>query len=98
MRPVLGGLRPRPCSQSGGHARQRLQHHAGRRTAFLRLHAPGAPRAVDRFAHPWNFVQCSFFGYAVSGMTELRTSLIATEQTGPEIWTGGAFGPEGGLV
>jgi membrane protease YdiL (CAAX protease family) len=46
----------------------------------------------------WNFVQCSVFGFAVSGMTLLRTSVIATEQTGPEIWTGGAFGPEGGLV
>jgi membrane protease YdiL (CAAX protease family) len=46
----------------------------------------------------WNFAQCSVFGYAVSGMTMLRTSLIATEQTGPEIWTGGDFGPEGGLV
>jgi membrane protease YdiL (CAAX protease family) len=46
----------------------------------------------------WNFVQCSVFGFPVSGLTEFRASVLATRDAGPEIWTGGAFGPEGGLV
>jgi CAAX protease family protein len=46
----------------------------------------------------WNFFQGCAFGFPVSGMTIVRTSAIATSDAGPEVWTGGAFGPEGGLV
>ncbi|MEJ2597899.1 MAG: CPBP family intramembrane metalloprotease [Anaerolineales bacterium] len=44
----------------------------------------------------WNFAQGYIFGFPVSGVEE-PLSLIATQQTGPIDWTGGAFGPEGGL-
>jgi membrane protease YdiL (CAAX protease family) len=46
----------------------------------------------------WNFFQGSVFSFPVSGVSTLRTSVIATEQLGPTLWTGGAFGPEGGLL
>lgn len=41
----------------------------------------------------WNFFQ-SFFGFKVSGFT--FPSFFQLEVTGPELWTGGAFGPEAG--
>ncbi len=46
----------------------------------------------------WNFFQGNVFGLPVSGLQPLGATFISTEPTGPEIWTGGAFGPEGGLV
>ena len=46
----------------------------------------------------WNFFQASVFGFAVSGVSRFRTTFITTEPTGPELWTGGAFGPEAGLL
>lgn len=44
----------------------------------------------------WNFFEGPIFGVAVSG-TRLPSILHAT-LVGPALWTGGAFGPEGGLV
>lgn len=45
----------------------------------------------------WNFVQGGIFGFAVSG-TRLDASVIQIAQKGPVVWTGGAFGPEAGLL
>lgn len=45
----------------------------------------------------WNFAQGYIFGFPVSG-ADAELALIATRQTGPAVWTGGAFGPEGGLI
>ena len=45
----------------------------------------------------WNFAQGYVFGFPVSG-NATHISLLATQQTGPVLWTGGAFGPEGGLI
>jgi len=45
----------------------------------------------------WNFVQGTLFGFPVSGV-DVGPAVIATESVGPSLWTGGAFGPEGGLL
>jgi membrane protease YdiL (CAAX protease family) len=45
----------------------------------------------------WNFTQGYIFGFPVSG-SDAHLSLIATKQAGPAVWTGSAFGPEGGLM
>ena len=46
----------------------------------------------------WNFFQGNVFGFPVSGLEWFQTTFIATEQSGPQLWTGGAFGPEAGLL
>ncbi len=45
----------------------------------------------------WNFVQGNVFGVSVSG-TGTGPSLLHATFTGSELWTGGAFGLEGGLA
>jgi hypothetical protein len=42
----------------------------------------------------WNFMQSGIFGAVTSG-NEKTNSLLTTHFTGPEIITGGSFGPEG---
>lgn len=45
----------------------------------------------------WNFFEGAVFGFPVSGYL-LDASFIITQVEGPDIWTGGAFGPEAGLL
>jgi hypothetical protein len=44
----------------------------------------------------WNFTQNGIFGAITSG-NEKTSSLLTTQITGPEILTGGQFGPEGSI-
>lgn len=45
----------------------------------------------------WNYIQGNLFGLAVSG-TYAGDSILATTVNGPDIITGGAFGPEASVI
>jgi uncharacterized protein len=45
----------------------------------------------------WNLFESTIFGFSVSGLEGLPR-LLSQTVSGPEIITGGAFGPEAGLV
>jgi membrane protease YdiL (CAAX protease family) len=44
----------------------------------------------------WNFFEGTLFGFPVSGQYQYQ--LIRQTGTGPDLITGGAFGPEAGLI
>jgi membrane protease YdiL (CAAX protease family) len=46
----------------------------------------------------WNLFQGTVFGFPVSGIRTGGSSVLTLEVTGPSLWTGGPFGPEGGLL
>jgi len=46
----------------------------------------------------WNLFQGNVFGFPVSGGNFAPPTVIAIQQGGPDILTGGAFGPEAGLI
>ncbi len=46
----------------------------------------------------WNFFEGTVFGAPVSGLAKVGEPLTQATIDGPALWTGGAFGPEAGLV
>jgi membrane protease YdiL (CAAX protease family) len=50
------------------------------------------------FHATWNWVQGNGFGFEVSGTPPTGGALFDLAARGPRIWTGGSFGPEGGLA
>jgi len=46
----------------------------------------------------WNFAQTTVYGFPTSGFGFAEHRIWSTVQTGPEGITGGAFGPEGGIL
>jgi uncharacterized protein len=48
----------------------------------------------------WNLFQGNVFGLPVSGTTfsAETATIFSIQQNGPELWTGGTFGPEAGLL
>ena len=45
----------------------------------------------------WNYFQGGLYGFRVSGIESMH-SIISIKQFGNPVWTGGSFGPEGGLI
>jgi len=45
----------------------------------------------------WNYFEGYVFGFPVSGITSAG-NFLAIQQNGPNLWTGGSFGPEAGLI
>jgi membrane protease YdiL (CAAX protease family) len=65
-------------------------------TAFYALYERGI-WGVFGLHSAWNWAQLNLFGFEVSGNTFSGESLFNLTEVGPDLITGGAFGPEGGL-
>lgn len=67
---------------------------------FLALYAlaEGGLWGVCAWHTAWNWAQGNLFGLEVSGMRTAGGMLLNLVETGPDVVTGGAFGPEGGLA
>ncbi|MDM8518967.1 type II CAAX endopeptidase family protein [Anaerolineales bacterium HSG6] len=67
---------------------------------FASLYAlwEGGLWGVCGFHSAWNWVQGNILGFEVSGNPQVAGTLINLEEVGPDIITGGGFGPEGGLA
>lgn len=46
----------------------------------------------------WNFFQGTVFGFPVSGLQPIGATFVNARETGPDLFTGGGFGPEAGLL
>lgn len=47
----------------------------------------------------WDFFESAVFGLPVAGNDPIgAASVVGIEQDGPPLWTGGSFGPQGGLL
>jgi membrane protease YdiL (CAAX protease family) len=46
----------------------------------------------------WNFFEGNVFGFPVSGVETVGATFLSIEQSGPLLFTGGAFGPEAGVL
>ena len=46
----------------------------------------------------WNFFEGNVFGLPVSGVETVGATFVSIEQSGPLLFTGGAFGPEAGVL
>jgi len=46
----------------------------------------------------WNFFQGNVYGFPVSGLNPIGATFLTIKQGGPDLFTGGVFGPEGGLL
>ncbi|MCX6031319.1 MAG: type II CAAX endopeptidase family protein [Chloroflexi bacterium] len=67
---------------------------------FIALYAlaEGGLWGVCAWHAVWNWAQGNLFGFEVSGTLPAGGTLLNLMETGPDVVTGGAFGPEGGLA
>lgn len=63
----------------------------------LALRWSGSLWLPTAFHFVWNYLLGPVFGLPVSGLTDFSAGAVAIV-SGPRVWTGAAFGPEGGLA